>query len=152
MVKIADRLSERERRFAHLIAQGRGKRQAAIEAGYSPGGAHSQGTRLLQRERILNAIRRIAEKNIVAGIGVGAAVLIRLARGAQSEDVQLRAAQALLDRAGLPLIKTTRTHHLFTDNRSEAELIEHVKRLAAELKVALPAGLIEGYGEPVDNG
>ena len=104
----------------------------------------------MQRERVLHEIRKIAEKNIVAGIGVGAAVLVRLAREAKSEDVQLRAAQALLDRGGLPLIRTTETRHLIEDNRTEAELIEHVRRLAGELKVALPAGLIEGQGEPGD--
>jgi len=101
---------------------------------------------------VLVAIQRAAEQKLRAGVAVGVTVLVRLALGAKSEDVIYKAACAILDRGGMPLIKTTETHHLFTDNRSEAELIEHVKRLAAELKVALPAGLIEAEVEPGENG
>jgi len=124
-----------------------GKRDSALAAGFTKTSAHSSATRMLGRERVLDAIRRGAEKQIVAGVAIGAATLAKLAAEAKSEDVRLKAACALLDRGGLPLIRQTETRHLFTDRRTDAELLEHVKHLAGELKVPLPGGLIEGQGE-----
>ena len=150
MTNAPNRLTPRERIFVHAIAGGEKKAQAATTAGYSSKSASQAATRLLTRERVLVAIQRAAEQKLRAGVAVGVTVLVRLAREAKSEDVRYKAACAILDRVGLPLIKTTETRHLIEDRRTEAELIEHVRRLAGELKVALPAGLIEGQGEPGD--
>ena len=144
MAKLANRLTPGEAKFVTYILQGMGKRDSALAAGFAKTSAHSSATRMLGLERVLDAIRRGAEKQIVAGVAIGAATLTKLAVSAKSEDVRYKAACALLDRGGLPLIRQTETRHLLTDKRTDAELLEHVRRLAGELKVQLPAGLIEG--------
>lgn len=142
------KLSAREDRFVQELLSGARKGESAIRAGYSPHTASIAASRLLNREHVLDAIRRGAEKRIIAGVAIGASVLAELAEKAKSEDVRLRAAQALLDRGGLPLVRQTQTRHVIEDHRSDAELVEHVRGLARELGVPLNAKLIEGQAEP----
>lgn len=137
------KLNARQMKFVEHLLAGMGKRDAAAAAGYSPHTAANIASNLLTREPVLQAIRAGAEKKLSAGVAIGAAVLMELAEKAKSEDVRLRAAAALLDRGGLPLIRQSETRHIVEDRRSDAELLEHVRTLARSLGVALPASVID---------
>src|SRR5689334_1563173 len=105
-------LSPREQKFVEALSRGLGKRDAAIAAGYSAKSAHGIASQLLNRPRVLDAIRAAAEKRINAGVAIAAKVLLELAEKAKSEDVRLRAAQALLDRGGMQLIRQSEHRHV----------------------------------------
>jgi hypothetical protein len=52
-------LSSMERAFCEGIAQGKGKRQAAVDAGYSETSAHVQAARNLKKDKIIQYIDRL---------------------------------------------------------------------------------------------
>jgi hypothetical protein len=52
-------LSSMERKFCEGIAQGKGKRQAAVDAGYSETSAHVQAARNLKKDKIIQYIDRL---------------------------------------------------------------------------------------------
>jgi len=52
-------LSDLEKKFCEGIAAGKGKREAAIEAGYSPTSAHVQAARNLKKDKIIQYIDRL---------------------------------------------------------------------------------------------
>jgi len=136
--------------FVRHLLEGRKKKDAAALAGCPVKTAGVAASKLLMRPRVLEALRRGAETKLNAGVAVGAIVLKELAESAKSEEVRFKAALALLDRGGLPLVKQTETRHLLTDTRTDVELIEHVRGLARKLKLPLPGALIESPTEPVE--
>jgi len=52
-------LSSMEKKFCEGIAQGKGKRQAAVDAGYSETSAHVQAARNLKKDKIIQYIDRL---------------------------------------------------------------------------------------------
>ena len=52
-------LSSMEKKFCEGIASGKGKRQAAVEAGYSETSAHVQAARNLKKDKIIQYIDRL---------------------------------------------------------------------------------------------
>tara|TARA_Y100001938_G_scaffold41887_1_gene57709 strand:+ start:119 stop:568 length:450 start_codon:yes stop_codon:yes gene_type:complete len=52
-------LSSMEKKFCEGIASGKGKRQAAVDAGYSETSAHVQAARNLKKDKILQYIDRL---------------------------------------------------------------------------------------------
>lgn len=52
-------LSDLEKKFCEGIAAGKGKREAAIKAGYSPTSAHVQAARNLKKDKIIQYIDRL---------------------------------------------------------------------------------------------
>ena len=52
-------LSSMERKFCEGIAQGKGKKQAAVDAGYSETSAHVQAARNLKKDKIIQYIDRL---------------------------------------------------------------------------------------------
>ena len=52
-------LSSMEKAFCEGIAQGKGKRQAAVDAGYSETSAHVQAARNLKKDKIIQYIDRL---------------------------------------------------------------------------------------------
>jgi len=52
-------LSDLEKKFCEGIAAGKGKREAAIDAGYSPVSAHVQAARNLKKDKIIQYIDRL---------------------------------------------------------------------------------------------
>ena len=52
-------LSSMEKKFCEGIASGKGKRQAAIDAGYSETSAHVQAARNLKKDKIIQYIDRL---------------------------------------------------------------------------------------------
>jgi phage terminase small subunit len=112
-----EKLKPKEAAFVKNILNGMGKTEAALAAGYSPGGARVSQYQLMQRERVQNALREGAEGKLKCGVAIGAAVLIELAEKSKSDDVRLRAAQAILDRGGMQLVRQSEHHHVVTDRR-----------------------------------
>lgn len=52
-------LSDFEKKFCEGIAAGKGKREAAVDAGYSPTSAHVQAARNLKKDKIIQYIDRL---------------------------------------------------------------------------------------------
>jgi phage terminase small subunit len=52
-------LSSMERKFCEEIAKGKGKKQAAVDAGYSETSAHVQAARNLKKDKIIQYIDRL---------------------------------------------------------------------------------------------
>jgi phage terminase small subunit len=52
-------LSDLEKKFCEGIAAGKGKREAAVDAGYSPTSAHVQDARNLKKDKIIQYIDRL---------------------------------------------------------------------------------------------
>ena len=52
-------LSDLEKKFCEGIAAGKGKREAAVDAGYSPTSAHVQAARNLKKDKIIQYIDRL---------------------------------------------------------------------------------------------
>jgi phage terminase small subunit len=52
-------LSDLEKKFCENIAAGKGKREAAVDAGYSPTSAHVQAARNLKKDKIIQYIDRL---------------------------------------------------------------------------------------------
>jgi hypothetical protein len=133
-------LNAAEVRFVANMLHGMAKGAAAEAAGYSARSAPGTASRLLNRAPVLKALREGAERALNAGLAVGARVLLELAENSKSDDVRLRAAQALLDRGGLPLTRLTETRHVLVDERSDAELRARLAELERE----------EGRGRIID--
>lgn len=138
------KLSKKEALFVEAISRGAKKGEAAIAAGYAPSSAHVSASRLLNRPHVLTAIREAAERAINAGVATAALVLLELAESGKTDDVRLRAACALLDRGGMPLIRQSEHRVTVNDQRSDAELLAHIRSLASQLGIASPVQIIEG--------
>ena len=133
-------LNAQEVRFVANVLQGMAKHAAAEAAGYSAKSSGVIASRLLTRAPVLKALREGAERALNAGLAVGARVLLDLAENSKSDDVRLRAAQALLDRGGLPLVRQSETRHVLVDERSDSELRARLAELERE----------EGRGRIID--
>jgi hypothetical protein len=125
-------MNAQEVKFVANLLQGMPKGEAAVAAGYAPRSAPVSASRLLNRGPVLKALREGAERALNAGLAVGARVLLDLAENSKSDDVRLRAAQALLDRGGLPLTRLTETRHVLVDERTDAELRARLAELERE--------------------
>ncbi len=139
-----NRLNARQRRFVECVCAGMKKKDAAVAAGYSANTASAAASQLLGKEHVLQAIKAAAEKMLRAGAAQGAVVLTRLAESAKSEDVQYKAAKALLEHAGLQIVRQSEHRHVIEDRRSDAELLAHIRQLARELGVPITAPMLEG--------
>ena len=127
-------LTRRQADFAREFVLNGGKRAAAARAaGYSEVGVRVEANRLLRLPAVLDAVRKESEGALHASVALGQAVLAELAEHAESETVRLAAAQALLDRGGLQLVKRSEQVITVTDNRTDAELLAHARRLASSL-------------------
>jgi hypothetical protein len=145
-----EKLKPRQARFVRNLLAGMRKAQAAIEAGYEPSNADNTAARLQGYPHVAAAIRDGAEARLKAGAHLGVRALLDLVENAASEDVRLRAATALLDRGGMPLVKQSEVHPTVTDRRTDRELLEHARQLAKQLGVAMPAGIVDADFAPVE--
>lgn len=138
-----NKLTPRQASFVKGLLSGMGKAQAAIAAGYKPSNADNTAAILQGYPHVAAAIRDGAEARLKAGAHLGVRALLDLVENAASEDVRLRAATALLDRGGMPLIRQSEHHHVVTDRRSDAELRQHAISLARQLAIPVPKEILE---------
>jgi phage terminase small subunit len=143
-------LTEKQKAFVvEYVRNGANRRRAVICAGYSRKGIDTEAHRLLSLPHIQHAIRKEAEDLLNANVGIGAKVLVELATTSKSDAVRLQAAQSLLDRGGLPFVRQTEHKHTLEDNRTDAELKAHIKKLTDEL--GLNAKVIEHIPSKADD-
>lgn len=127
-------LTEKQRAFVtEFVGNGANRRKAVVSAGYSEKGIDQTAHHLLSLPHIQQAIREEAEDLLNSNVGIAAKVLVELATNSKSDSVRLQAAQSLLDRGGLPFVRQTEHKHTLEDNRTDAELRAHIKRLSDEL-------------------
>jgi len=101
-VDVSDRpLTDKALRFIeHIVSTGCSGAEAAVAVGYAEGSSRTQAYRLLNDQRVLDAMHQ-ATKRKLAVSGVRAAEkMLSLAVGARSERVQMEASKDLLDRGG----------------------------------------------------
>lgn len=140
------KLTTRQRVFVQTYVKmgGRNATAAAISAGYGQAGAHVTGHRLLQRDYILEAIKKETERCLRAGVAVAYDTLQDLAQHAESESVRLNASLAMLDRGGLQLAQRTEHHHVIEDKRSDGELLARIEKLQRDLGLkTIPGEVVE---------
>lgn len=110
------------------------KKESAEIAGYSHGDVAAW--KLLQDEKVLDALIEMIRRNQKAEALVGHKVLIELA---QDETVpaptRLKAATEMLDRSGLKVIAQHEHKHIVEDHRSDSEIRAAIASLAAELNI-----------------
>lgn len=153
---IYEDLSDRQRAFVEeycRLGGGYGaQKQAVIAAGYAEKTASQQGYALLQKPKILEAIKKTAEKKGHAAVAVAMDTLIDLARAGPPAQ-RFSAAKELLDRGGLMVVRKTEHDINVNDNRTPDQIQELLKRKIAEAPPAVleELGLIEGpKEEPID--
>ena len=126
-------MSEKQVAFVQHFVETGGKQSLASEmAGFSTkaNGHRVTAHRLLRDPRILRAIKHEVDTRIRAGAVVAMTSLLDLAEKAVSETVRYQAAQAVLDRAGLLVTKTSELNITVDDNRSTKELVAFIREAA----------------------
>lgn len=99
---------------------------------------------LLHTDKVLLAIREEADRRCRSGAILGASALQEIAMDSLHKD-RFKAAQALLDRAGLGLVQKTEVVHV---HKNDAEAIDRIKALAKVLGVDAQK-LLGHVGAPV---
>ncbi|UQY83670.1 terminase small subunit [Ralstonia pseudosolanacearum] len=137
-----DKLTPKQLAFvkAYTATGGANGTQAAIAAGYSASGgktgklgASVAAHRLLRDPRIIEEIKKEADRRLRAGVCLAAATLEELCGNAQSESVRLQAAQALLDRGGMQLASLSQHTVTIEDKRTDDELLARIAQMQKEL-------------------
>jgi phage terminase small subunit len=128
-------LTEMQANFVRYYVEtgGRDASLAARLAGYSTkaDGHRVIAHRLLRDPRILAALRQEVETKVRAGAALAMGTLIELAEKASTDGVRFQAAQAVLDRAGLLVAKTSEHTITIKDERTAEQIIQNIRRLAA---------------------
>lgn len=146
------KLTIKQRRFVIAVLQNSkfNNSEAARMAGYSCENERSFGViacRLIHNPRIQAAIKELAENEIRSAAVVAMRGLIDIARN-PTHKKHFDACRDILDRADVLLPEHKQTIRV-EDNRTDAVVIENVRRLALELgidpqRVLGKAGVIEG--------
>ena len=140
----ADKLTTKQKAFvAEYVANGASMSEAARRAGYSLSSAPNSGHRLMKLPHVVAAIKEEAERMLNANVIIGAQTIVDLAKNAESESVRLQAGQSLLDRGGLPFVRTSENRVIVEDRRSDDELLASARAIAKEL--GLDAKLVDGH-------
>ncbi len=130
-------LTEKQIAFVHWYVElgGRDASRAAELAGYSTQaeGHRVIAHRLLRMPKMLAAIRHEVETKVKAGAALAMSQLLHLAEHGAPDSVRLAASQAVLDRAGLLVSKTSSHHVVVEDRRSTAELVARIREMAGRL-------------------
>jgi len=144
-------LTENQRAFVmtYLETGGTNATRAAIAAGYggSDGSAAVAAHRLVHNPKVQAAIKEIAEGRIRAGVLLGASVLLEIAGDPGHKD-RLRAAEALMDRGGMLLVRETKVTVEHKDPSVEATIARI--RMMAEAMNMDPRPLLTHAGVPQD--
>lgn len=127
--------------------------QIARAAGYSDfshGSLRVAAHRLFHDEKVLAAIKELADKEIRGSALLGIATMKKIARMDGHKD-QLKAASGLVGLAGFTVEQNINVNQKITDQSGKAVLAE-IKLLAEKLGVPLPALLGHAASTPVIDG
>lgn len=100
---------DQQQAFAAAYVAGNGNAtQAAIDAGYSPVSARQTASRLLHTPHVQDAIRREQNKTLRTRLATRALAVLEkvMEDDAAPMGVRVDAAKTILDRAGLPALRT----------------------------------------------
>jgi phage terminase small subunit len=128
-------LTAKQRKFvAALIDAGdRNYAEAARRAGYSGGGKDASirtiGSQLIRNPKIVAAFKQLTRSRMDAGCGMAFSELEKLAENGINENVRLRAAMAILNRAGFHE-KTEHTVNTFARDIDFADRLRAVAEIA----------------------
>lgn len=133
------KISPQQRAFvlAYVETGGRNGSAAARAAGYAPNHPGSQRVtayRLLHDEKILAAIKEVADKTVRASIVIGTDALIEIASDPSHKD-RLKAATELVNRGGLLVATQHNVNVNVTDNRTPEEMLVRIQTLAKALNL-----------------
>ena len=151
--RMAALATDRQRAFVVAMVDygGLSHAKAAVAAGYgdSPGGsANSTAARLLRDERVLAAIRELADQRLRAGTLMAVRVLMeQMADPTCDPKVRQGAAKTLLDRTGLHAVSEVKKVHEHSLNTKDA--VQKIVNLSAKLGID-PRKLLGAKGIVVD--
>lgn len=130
------KLSPQQRAFvtAYLETGARSASEAARLAGYAAGGqeqsVRAAGSRLLQRDDVLAAIKELADKKVKTGAYVSMAVLLEIAQDTTHKD-RFKAAVEIANRSGM--IVAQKVEHEHRHELTVKETVAQLKAFAKEL-------------------
>ena len=122
---------------AYVETGGRNGAAAARAAGYAPNNPGAQRVtayRLLHDDKVLAAIKEVADKQLRASIIIGTDALIEIASDPSHKD-RLKAATELVNRGGLIAATAHNINVNVTDNRTPEEMLTRINVLAKGLGI-----------------
>lgn len=130
-LKLLSSMSERKQKFVALYAESGDQRQAYLDAGYNPG----PRTLAANSRALMKELKPYIEEAIHERIGGHAPMALKhlshLMTTAKSEQVQLKAAMNILDRAGYQETQKIEIQEVGAAELNNKELDEHIAKLAA---------------------
>jgi len=108
-VDVSERpLTDRAKRFVeHIVSTGCSGAEAAVAVGYAEGSSRTQAYRLLNDQRVLDAMHQAIKRKLAVSGVRAAEKMLALSIGARSERVQMEASKDLLDRGGYGISNET---------------------------------------------
>ena len=130
-------LSSMERKFCEGIAAGKGKRQAAVDAGYSETSAHVQAARNLKKDKIIQYIDRLrADTRRLTSESISKEVekLDKLYVEASSKKQYTAAVNAIRLKSQLLgfLVEKKEVQHSTLDTMNDDELAKYLDQIKSE--------------------
>lgn len=117
--------------------------------------ARTMACKYMRDPKILQAIRNLADGSLRANVLIAQDVLTGMMEGVFNgqpvkPETALKAAVEILNRAGLIVSQTVKHEHTIEDNRTEKELLAHIKNRMEELGVAQNLQIVDASFEEVD--
>jgi len=130
-------LSSMERKFCEGIAAGKGKRQAAVDAGYSETSAHVQAARNLKKDKIIQYIDRLrgdARRLTSESISKEVEKLDKLYDEARSKKQYTAAVNAIRLKSQLLgfLVEKKEVQHSTLDTMNDDELAKYLDQIKSD--------------------
>lgn len=146
------KITPQQRAFvvAFVETGGRNATAAARAAGYAPGNPEAQRVtayRLTHDEKVLDAIREQANKQIQSSILIGTQALVEIAQEVSHKD-RLKAAVELVNRGGLLLATQHNVNVNVRDDRNAGEMVARIEAMAKSLGLDAGALLGAAVGRP----
>ncbi len=133
-------LSSMEKAFCEGIAQGKGKKQAAIDAGYSETSAHVQAARNLKKDKIIQYIDRLrsdARRLTSESVSKEVEKLDLLYDEARTKKQYTAAVNAIRLKAQLLgfLVEKKEVQHSTLDSMNDDELAKYLDQIKTEHEI-----------------
>ena len=130
-------LSSMERKFCEEIAKGKGKKQAAVDAGYSETSAHVQAARNLKKDKIIQYIDRLrgdARRLTSESVSKEVEKLDKLYVDACSKKQYTAAVNAIRLKSQLLgfLVEKKEVQHSTLDTMSDDDLAKYLDQIKTE--------------------
>ena len=133
-------LSSMEKKFCEGIAQGKGKKQAAVDAGYSETSAHVQAARNLKKDKIIQYIDRLrsdARRLTSESVSKEVEKLDEVYRDACTKKQYSAAVNAIRLKAQLLgfLVEKKEVQHSTLDSMNDDELSKYLDQIKTEHEI-----------------